>query len=46
MSNREYLMTLSDYDFVRYIYDVLIPLGRTYNNSVLGITEWLGKKHE
>ena len=46
MTNREYMETLSDYDLVRYLYDYVIPVvGLSYNQTRLGIVDWLGKEH-
>ena len=46
ITNRDYLRTLSNYDLASYIYTYLIPvIGKSYNNSVLGIAEWFGEEH-
>lgn len=44
MTNREYLQSLSDEDFVNAIYDVLIHQGKMYTQSRLGLTDWLSKQ--
>lgn len=42
MTNREYINTLSNYDFVRYIYDYVIPvIGKSYSDSRIGVAQWL-----
>ncbi len=44
MTNREYLATLSNYDLSNYIYTYIIPvIGKSNNNSVMGVAEWLGQ---
>lgn len=46
MTNREYLATLSNYDLSNYIYTFLVPvIGKSNNNSVMGVAEWLGQEH-
>ena len=44
MTNREYLQSLSDKDFVNVIYDVLIYQGKNYTQIRLGLTDWLSKQ--
>lgn len=45
MTNREYLDSLSNMDFANFIYSKLLKLGKEYNDSVLGIAQWLGKEN-
>lgn len=42
MTNREYLDSLSNMDFANFIYSKLLKIGKEYNDSVLGIAQWLG----
>lgn len=42
MTNREYLMTLSNFDLARFIIDILPTIWKSYNNSIVGLAEWLG----
>lgn len=45
MTNREYLSTLSNYDLSSYIYTFLVPvIGKSNNNSVMGVADWLGQE--
>lgn len=45
MTNREFLDSLSNIDFANFIYSKLLKLGKEYNDSVLGIAQWLGKEN-
>ena len=45
MTNREFMSTLSDYDLSRYLYTYVVPIiGKSYNQSILGVADWLGKE--
>jgi len=41
MTNREYLESLSDEDFVNAIYSVIIPAGKQFISSRTGLTQWM-----
>lgn len=43
MTNREYMETLSNLDFSRFLFSEVLPAGKEYNDSILGIADWLGK---
>lgn len=43
MTNREYMESLDDKELSYFIYSVLIPTGRRYTDSPLGIAQWLGE---
>ena len=46
MTNREYIETLTDEEMSYFIYSVLIPMGRRYTDSPLGIAQWLGEPYK
>ena len=41
MTNREYLESLSDEEFVNAIYSVIIPTGKQFTSSRSGLTQWM-----
>ena len=43
MTNREYMETLSNLDFSRFLFSEVLPAGKEYNDSILGIADWLGR---
>lgn len=43
MINREYIETLSNLDFARFLFSDILPIGKEYNDSILGIADWLGR---
>ena len=43
MTNREYMETLSNLDFSKFLFSEDLPAGKEYNDSILGIADWLGK---
>lgn len=43
MTNREYMEKLSNLDFSRFLFSEVLPAGKEYNDSILGIADWLGR---
>lgn len=41
MTNRDWLMTLSDFDLAKFIIEVMPIIWRGYNHNVLGLASWL-----
>lgn len=46
MTNREWLNSLPNRDFVTTVLFELPLLGKSYNDSVLGLTQWMGEEQD
>lgn len=45
MTNREYLHTLTNNELAYSIYEIIIPIGKMYNNSMGGVALWLNETY-